>query len=243
MPAGGTDRLGRTGSADPAEHGPDPGRQLAGPGRLGDVVGRPRLEGQHGVELVVPGGDHDDRHRRHGGDAIGRPTAPVSRPAACPAGPATGPPTLTRAIPRPPSEAVTTSNPSTDRVAASESRDGASSSMIRMVGCPSGGSAGVLDFAEGQGHRRPGDSPEPGAGPRDHVPMWCQGGGTAAGGWPGALTPAPAVRERRRRPGAPDGNGPRTGSRYRRAGATAGRAVSTRCRSRLPSAPTLRRRR
>ena len=47
---------------------------------------------------------------------------------------------VTRAMPSSPSGAVTTSKPSTDRVAASESRDGASSSMIRMVGCPSGGS-------------------------------------------------------------------------------------------------------
>ena len=48
----------------------------------------------------------------------------------------------TRATPSSPLVAVTTSNPSTDRVAARESRDWVSSSMMRMVGCPSGGSTG-----------------------------------------------------------------------------------------------------
>jgi hypothetical protein len=38
-----------------------------------------------------------------------------------------------------PEAAVTTSNPSTDRVAARDSRDEASSSMTRMVGWPAGG--------------------------------------------------------------------------------------------------------
>ena len=47
---------------------------------------------------------------------------------------------MTSAIPSLPLDAVTTSNPSTESVAAREPHDGASSSMIRMVGCPSGGS-------------------------------------------------------------------------------------------------------
>ena len=104
------------------------------------MVGGAGFEGQHGVELVVPGGDHDDRHRGHGGDAAEDRRGPASRPVACPAGSATGEAEATRATPSSPLVAVTTSNPSTDRVAASESRDWASSSMIRMVGCPSGGS-------------------------------------------------------------------------------------------------------
>ena len=39
-----------------------------------------------------------------------------------------------------PPATVTTSKPSTERMAANESRDAASSSMIKMVGCPTGGS-------------------------------------------------------------------------------------------------------
>jgi hypothetical protein len=54
--------------AHPAQDGPDPGRQLPCPQGLGDVVGGAGLEGQHGVELVVPPGDHDHRYRRDGRD-------------------------------------------------------------------------------------------------------------------------------------------------------------------------------
>ncbi len=65
--------------------------------------------------------------------------------------------TAAAATPTPssPSAATTTSNPSTDSVAASESRVAGSSSMIRMVGCTSGGKAPCVDFAESQGHGRP----------------------------------------------------------------------------------------
>ena len=74
--------------------------------------------------------------------------------AACRAGPARGGPRATRATPSSPSAAVTTSNPSTERVAASESRDGESSSMIRMVGCLRRAGAPVVDFAGRSWSRR-----------------------------------------------------------------------------------------
>lgn len=45
-----------------SQHGLDPGQQLPGRVRLGDVVVGTELQAQHLVELIVLGGQHDDRH-------------------------------------------------------------------------------------------------------------------------------------------------------------------------------------
>ena len=55
MPSGWREPSAGRLATDPAEHGPDAGGQLAGPRRLGDVVGGAGLEGEHGVEFVVLG--------------------------------------------------------------------------------------------------------------------------------------------------------------------------------------------
>jgi hypothetical protein len=63
----------------------DPGHQLPGGERLGDVVVGPQLEAQHPVDLVVPG--TEDQHRD--------PRGPIT----CATGPVTGPERLS---PEPP---------------------------------------------------------------------------------------------------------------------------------------------
>ncbi len=47
-----------------AQHGPDPGHQLARGERLGDVVVGAEFEPDDLVDLAVAGGDDDDRHLR-----------------------------------------------------------------------------------------------------------------------------------------------------------------------------------
>ena len=50
------------------QHSADPGDELAGRVRLGDVVVGPELEADDLVHLVVLGADHDHRDVRHGAD-------------------------------------------------------------------------------------------------------------------------------------------------------------------------------
>jgi len=59
---GGLGRAGR-GSPPPAEHGAHARNQLAEPEGLRHVIGGAELEPQDDVDLGVPGGHHDDRHR------------------------------------------------------------------------------------------------------------------------------------------------------------------------------------
>ena len=50
----------------PPQDGPHACHQLAQAERLGDVVAGAELEAEDDVDLGVPGGDHDDRHRLQG---------------------------------------------------------------------------------------------------------------------------------------------------------------------------------
>ncbi len=55
-------RVGVRSGLDPAQEGPDAGRELLGHEGLGDVVVGPGLEARDDVVAVGAGGDHDDRH-------------------------------------------------------------------------------------------------------------------------------------------------------------------------------------
>ena len=59
--------LRRPGVAAPPQHRPHAGQQLGEPERLGDVVVGAGVEPEHGVDLVGPPGEHEDRHRAAGG--------------------------------------------------------------------------------------------------------------------------------------------------------------------------------
>jgi hypothetical protein len=61
-------RTGQLGLGPAAEHGPDPGHQLAGRVRLGHVVVGAELQPDHLVDLAVLGGQHDHRDLAAGAD-------------------------------------------------------------------------------------------------------------------------------------------------------------------------------
>ena len=68
----GMDRLGGLGrTVGPAQDGPDAGDQLARAERLGQVVVGAELEAEQLVELVVAGGEHDDRDGRVAAELAG----------------------------------------------------------------------------------------------------------------------------------------------------------------------------
>ena len=53
-----------------SQNGPDPGNELSGAERLGDIVIGPELQSDNLVDLGVASGEHDDRHVRRTTDLL-----------------------------------------------------------------------------------------------------------------------------------------------------------------------------